>query len=85
MNYRKKMIQAILTVFVLLSVFTGCRKHKAVSNEDVSAENGTDIQENVTEESSNQEDNSEESDVTILENEGDIEIEIPEDMDSDGF
>ncbi len=28
---------------------------------------------------------SEESEVTILENEGEIEIEIPEDMESDGF
>ena len=82
MKINKKKTQTILTVMILLLIMTGCRKNKKVSDEDISSENESNVQENVTEE---QEENSEESGVTILENEGEIEIEISEDMDSDGF
>ena len=60
---------------MLLLLLTGCKKNKNSAKDNDVPENESDINENVKEE----------SDVTILENEGEIEIVIPEDMESDGF
>ena len=71
----KKILQMFLIICFFLFFVTGCWGKKNVSDEIVSSENESDVQE----------DPSEETEITILENEGEIEIEIPEDMESDGF
>ena len=68
-------IQKVLIIMIFLLFVTGCKNKKNITNENIPPENETAIQEN----------SSEESEITILESEGEVEIEIPEDMESDGF
>ncbi len=68
----KRLFTILLSFLMIVSLLSGCRKKKEEPVEEASADDTTE------EEAPN-------SGVTIIENEGEITIEIPEDMDSDGF
>ena len=71
----KKHILTIMTLLLVLSILSGCRMPWDKKEEPAPpVEDNTDTPEEPTN-----------SGVEIVENEGDIEITIPDDMDSDGF
>lgn len=94
MKKKKKMIQLILAVLVALLVFLGVwhpwsrkEENPALINESDMHENGayeSSDQDDISENSTNQ-DGSPQGNFTILEDDGEIIIEVPEDQESDGF
>lgn len=78
---KKKMILLISGIPVMLLALMIYWKPWDKAEENNASNNESETQENSGQESSSQE----ESGIVILENEGNIEIIIPEDMDSDGF
>ena len=64
--------KAIVLLLVVLMAFTGCTKKK--ENNASSPENNAAIENSTSE-----------NKVEILEDEGEIEIEVPDDMESSGF